>query len=75
MSPYPSWKRFQKFFKKFNLEEFSLGLWPSYYPAAIAMFADETIPALALARLQVALVAGRALAVATALCSNHYENF
>ena len=38
------------------------------YPAAIAMFADETIPALALARLHIALVAGRTLAMATAFC-------
>ncbi len=69
------WK-FQKNFK-FNLEEFNFLILVRLisYPAAIAMFADETIPALALARLQVALVAGRALVVATALCSIHYENF
>jgi hypothetical protein len=44
------------------------------YPAAIAMFADETISALTLARLHVALIAGRALAVATAFCLE-YKNF
>jgi hypothetical protein len=39
------------------------------------MFADETISALALARLHVALVAGRTLAIATAFCFGNFIRF